>query len=284
MKIITEFIKIALLAAIFILLGVSTYFLKKPMLSEPIANKDTVEEIALEPNQREHDLRKIMEHSLAKLFKFPESVKYQDTEFEYKRVFKDHGITVESEKELEFATLCGQYSVQNAMAVYGSFKPFYAEVAVNNQEKGVTGDLWLKIDGEIKKLISLDSTVSLDGDEEEFKKLYENNCGDMDKSYMGVFSQYNFGYDALSVKFYSEELDKLSKYPDAFESLQVCSNSAASHDYCIGTELCQRLKELDENMSEWCSMQKQVCLANDKPADCESKIKSAYKEKKANQK
>ncbi|MDZ7660847.1 hypothetical protein [Thiohalophilus sp.] len=283
MKIAIEFIKIALLSAIVIIMGMNIGILQTPTSSETGYKSseeiDLSEDSKSQSNQRETDLRKIMEHSLSQLFKFPESVRFRNTNYEYMRVLNDHGISVAPEKELEFATLCGQYSAQNAMAVYGSARPFYAEVAVNNEEKGITGDVWLEIDGEIKKLISLDSTIALDGDKEEFEELYSKNCGDIRSAFMGVFGQYDIGYTALSVKHYIKELDKLSKYPGAKESLMECSNSDASHDYCIGAEICQRVKELDENMSKFCSIKKQVCSGNDKHADCEAKLEAAYKEK-----
>jgi len=288
-KVVIEFIKIALLSAIAILMGMNIGILQTPTSSEtgihkPSEKIELSEDSKSDSSQREADLRKIMEHSLSQLFKFPESVRFRNTNYEYRRVFNDHGINVAPEKELEFATLCGQYSAQNAMAVYGSARPFYAEVTVNNEEKGITGDVWLEIDGEIKKLISLDSSIALDGDKEEFEKLYAKKCGDIRSAFMGVFSQYDIGYAALSVKYYLEELDKLSKYPVAKESLMKCSNSDASHDYCIGAEICQRVKDLDENMSEFCSIKKQVCSGNDEHADCEEKLEAAYKEKKASKK
>ncbi|WP_297893045.1 hypothetical protein [Shewanella sp.] len=289
MKVAIEFIKIALLSVIAIFMGMNIGILQTPISSETGMNKpseaiELSEDSKSDSNQRETDLRKIMEHSLSQLFKFPGSVRFLDTNYEYRRVFNDHGINIAPEKELEFATLCGQYSAQNAMAVYGPVQPFYAEVAVNNEEKAITGDVWLEIDGEIKKLISLDSSIALDGDKDEFEKLYAKNCGDIGSAFMGVFSQYDIGYAALSVKYYLEELDKLLKYPEAKESLIECSNSDASHDYCIGAEICQRVKELDENMSEFCSIKKQVCSANDKYADCEAKLEAAYKEKKSSKK
>lgn len=284
MKVITEVLKIVLLAAVVILLGMSVGILQKPISSESIFNSTASDKKSIESNQRERDLRKIMEYNLARLFKFPESVKFQNTKFRYERVFHDHGIEVAPGKELEFATLCGQYSAQNAMAVYGPFRPFYGEVAVNNEARGITADLWLKINGKIKKLISLDSVISLDGNEEEFKKLYAKNCGDINIANMGVFSQYKIGYDALAVKYYSKELDKLSKFPEAAESIHKCVTSGASHGYCIGVEQCQRIKELDDDMGKFCSLQKQVCLAGDITSDCESKIEAAYKEKKSTQK
>lgn len=286
MKIVIELVKIALLSAIAVFMGMSIGILQQPIssetgLNEPSTTIELSEDSKSDSNQRKTDLRKIMEHSLSQIFKFPGSVRFRDVNYEYKRVFHDHGINVAPEKELEFATLCGQYSAQNAMAVYGPVRPFYAEVAVNNEEKGITGDIWLEIDGEIKKLISLDSSIAIDGDKDEFEKLYAKNCGSIDSAFMGVFSQYDIGYAALSVKYYLEELDKLSKYPEAKKSLTKCSNSGASHDYCIGSEICQRAKELDENMSEFCSLKKQVCTADDKPADCEAKLETAYKAKKS---
>ncbi|MBE0434042.1 hypothetical protein IBX73_11345 [candidate division WOR-3 bacterium] len=286
MKVAIEFAKIVLLLAIAAFMGMSVGVLQKPIsneaeLNEPSAEIKVSEDSTNNTEQRKNDLRKIMEHSLSQLFKYPGSVRFQDTNYQYKRLFYEHGINVTPEKELEFATLCGKYSAQNAMAVYGPLRPFYAEVAVNNEEKGITGDVWLEIDGEIKKLISLDSSFSLDGDKEEFEKLYANKCGDANSAFMGVFSQYDIGYAALSVKFYLEELDKLAKYPEAKESLRKCSNSGASHDYCIGAEICQRVKELDENMSEFCSLKKQVCSVDDKQADCEEKLETAYKAKKS---
>lgn len=288
-KIVIELVKIALLSAIAVFMGMNVGILQKPISSETGLNKPSTtielsEDSKSDSNQRKIDLRKIMEHSLSQMFKFPGSVRFQDANYEYKRVFHDHGINVAPEKELEFAALCGQYSAQNAMAVYGPVRPFYAEVAVNNEEKGITGDVWLEIDGEIKKLISLDSSIALDGDKDEFEKLYAKNCGNIDSAFMGVFSQYDIGYAALSVKYYLEELGKLSKYPEAKNSLIKCSNSGASHDYCIGSEICQRVKELDENMSEFCSLKKQICAANDKPADCEAKLETAYKAKKSSKK
>lgn len=282
MKVAIEFIKIALLSAIAIFMGMRIGIFQAPISSETGIDKpseafELSEGSKRDSNQRETDLRKIMEHSLSQIFKFPGSVRFQNTNYEYRRVFNSHGINVAPEKEFEFATLCGQYSAPNAMAVYEPVRPFYAEVAVNNEEKGITGDVWLEIDGEVIKLISLDSSITLDGGKEEFEKLYKRNCGDIGSAFMGVFSQYEIGYAALAVKYYLEELDKLSKYPGAKDSLIECSNSDASNDYCIDAEICQRVKDLDENMSEFCSIKKQVCSSNDKHADCEAKLESAFK-------
>jgi len=288
-NIVNEIVKVALLSAIVVFMAMNVDVLQKPKSNESVLNKapkivELNEEAKGDFKQRENLLKKIMEHSVSQVFKFPGSVKFQDINFEYKRIFHDHGINIDTEKELEFASMCGQYSAQNAMAIYGPSRPFYGEIAVNNEEKGISGEVWIEFDGEIKKLISLDSTVMLDGDREEFEKLYKANCGDIDNLFMGVFSQYEIGYAALSVKYYLKELDNLSKYPEAKESLSKCTFSGASHDYCIGTEICKREKELDKVIAEFCALKNQVCSVKDKETDCEAKLETAYKAKKSSKK
>ena len=282
MKMTTEFIKIALLIVIVVILSLpsSTNLSKKSIPGKDIANSDEDKELVSEENSRKHDLQKIMEYNLAKLFKFPESVRYENTRFEYKRLFKDNGINIALEKELEFATLCGHYSARNAMGVYGPSAPFYAEVAVSNKEKGITGDLWLEIDGEIKHLTSLDSSVYFDGDRTKFRELYEKNCKDADKAYMGEFIDYDIGYDALGIEQYFDYIDKISKYPGAQQSLKECVEAGALIVYCIGSELCRRPKEPDKVFSEFCAIKTKVCSTNDKPKECESKLKTAFEKKK----
>ncbi|WP_143751506.1 hypothetical protein [Marinobacter sp. LV10R520-4] len=289
MKLFIEFVKIALLLAIAIFLSMSIGLLQNPVLGQneliESSTKIALTEVKKnDANQRGNDLRKIMENSLAQPFNFPSSVIFQDTEYEYKRVFHDHGINILPEKELEFATLCGQYSASNAMAVYGALSPFYAEVSVNNAEKGITGEVWLEIDGKIKRLISLDSSSTLDGDLQEFKKLYAKNCGDINSSFMGKFSKYDIGFKAFFVKNNLEYLNKLSKYPDSKQSLQHCFDSGASGNYCIIAEACLRIKQLNKNTMESCSFRDKVCSVNDTGAECEEKLKTASETKKSSNK
>jgi len=263
-------------------MGVNVGLFQNP-LSDNVELKES--SVITEPNkdlkttlqQRENDLRKIMEHSLSQIFKFPGSVKFQDTQFMYNRVFHDHGINITPEKELEFATLCGQYSAQNAMAVYGKKSPFYAEIAVNNEEKGVTGNVWIEIDGEVKTLFSLDSSFTNNGDINEFKKLYAKNCGSADSAFMGIFNQYDIGYKAIAVKNYIEFLNKLSKYPESKNSLKKCSNSGASYDYCIVSEICKRVKDPEKSIGELCILKNKTCTVDDVCSICEEKLKIVRK-------
>jgi|GEM_PF-3981567 len=280
MKVVAEVFKILLLGAITILLMVNVGILEKPKPIKSAQNIAIIERSTAKSNQREHDLKKIIEHNLTKFFKFPGAVKFQNTKFDYKLVFKNHNINVEPENELEFSTMCGQYSASNAMGIYGAFEPFYAEIAVDNVEKGITGFIYLKIDGKIKKSLDLDSGLLIDEDEVNFKKLYSKNCGDTDKFYMGVFSEYEFNYDALDVGSFSEALDKLSKFPEATESINKCLETGGTHNYCITVEHCQ-WDELADNFKELCAIRKQVCVESDKPRVCELKIDSVYKEKES---
>jgi hypothetical protein len=293
LKAIAEVLKIALLLIIVVLLSINAGVLQNPVAhdlspSQPrntAATRDrAIEPSAMSPSQRERDLRKILEHSLAKNLKFPESIRFQGTKFQYNRVFGDHEIEVPLEKELERATLCGQYAAQNAMGVYGTYSPFYAEVGVDNSEKQITGDVWFKIDGELKKLLSLDSSVLMSADTEEFDRLYSKNCGQLDRAYMGEFNQYKIGYAALSATYLYEKIDKLSRYPGSLESLQSCLRSSASRDYCVFIEFCQKGRDVEEGMHEMCDLHRTVCLATDKPADCEAKMEVEFKKKKSSAK
>lgn len=284
MEVITELVKIALLLAIAVFLAIGTGIFQKPLSIEPMSSRVSDLKSTTRQNPRKEDLRKIMEHTLSSLFKFPQSVRFQNTKFEYKRLFHDAGVEVDTSKELEMATLCGHYSAQNAMGVYRAFEPFYAEVAVNNEKRGISGELWFSNDGKIQKLYSLDSKILLDGDEKEFKKLYSINCGEIDKAYMGAFSSYEIGYEAIGVKYYAEALDKLSQYPDIAKTLQTCMQAGASSGYCIAIEQCKRSVTLESDMNEFCSLRKEICSDDDSPKICEEKITAVYKEKSSKKK
>lgn len=281
MRMVIELFKVVLLTCMVLLMAIIVGILPNPTAvknhsDNQAVEPDTVSVLQEDVSQRESDLRKIMEHSLSHIFKFPESVKFQNSNYEYKRVFHNYGIKVAPEKELEYATLCGQYAASNAMGVYGELRPFYAEVAVNNEQKGITGEVWLDIGGEIKTLMTLDSSITVSGEQEEFEKLYSKNCANKDKEYMGAFSEYEDGYKAFSVKYYIDNLEQIKSHSGANESLISCTNTGATLDYCIGSEMC----EIEKETSEYCTFKKQVCLANDTDIICEEKLKLAYKNKK----
>jgi hypothetical protein len=283
-KSITELVKIVLLLIIAVFLGIGSGIFHKPTTIVPEPNSISDTKSSIPKKERKEDLKKIMEHTLSSLFKFPESVRFKNTNLVYKRLFHDAGINVDTSKELELATLCGHYSAQNAMGVYGAFERFYAAVAVNNEKRGISGELWFSNDGSIQKLYSLDSKVPLEGEEDEFNKLFLKNCGDIDKAHMGAFSGYEIGYEAIGVKYYSEALDKLSQYPDLANTIQICMQSGASTDYCIAIEQCQRFETLQNDMKEFCSIQKEICSDNNSPNVCEEKIIAVYKEKNSKNK
>jgi hypothetical protein len=283
-KLITELVKVALLLTIAVLLGFETGIFQKPLSTEPQSSNVSDVQPATQQNSRKEDLRGIMEHALVSLFKFPTSVRFQNTEFEYNRLFHDAGIKVDTSKELEMATLCGQYSAPNAMGVYGAFEPFYAEVSVNNTKRGITGELWFRNDGKIQQLIALDLNYPIDGEEDDFQKLYSKNCGEADKAYMGTFSSYEIGYEAMGVKHYVERIAKLSQYPDVAKTLPICMQTEASFEYCIAIEDCQRSETLESNREKFCSLRKKICSDDDSPKGCETKIMAAYKEKSSKKK
>ncbi|WP_156897028.1 hypothetical protein [Ferrimonas kyonanensis] len=284
MKLALETIKILLLLAIAVLIGMG--LLKGQDSSKVNLNKSSLavkvnEEPTADAKQRENDLRKIMEHRLIHLFKFPENVKFQDTKYHYTRVYQDHGIKVVPEEELEFATLCGQYAAPNAMAVYGAMRPFYAEIAVNNESKGLTSEVWLDIDGDIKKLITSTAPITVDGDRTEFEERYSKYCGDTNTMFMGAFKEYEMGYTALTVKLDLMLMEDLVKHPGAEDSLRKCSSSGASYTFCVNSEYCKQEKQLGKSISEGCEAQHRLCQTLGNDAECEAMLAAANKTEKS---
>lgn len=283
MSVIIELVKIFLLGCIAIFMGMSIEVL--PMPFQEKVDKDRHSsgmeiggELKEDKKERAGDLRTIMEQSVAQLFRFPESIQFQSTNYRYTRVFQDNGINLPDEQEREYAVICGKYAVQNAVAVYSPFRRFYAEVSVNNEEKSIDGEVWLDIDGKIKKLLQLESKTMLDGDEGEFEKLFTMSCRGSEDTFMGVFQDYKEEVSLGSTRGYLKIFQKLSTYPEAKKSLSNCFSSGASRDYCIGAEMCQRIKEFDEDEAVWaesCDFFYEVCSADDSPVVCEKKLQAA---------
>lgn len=147
MKIIIDLIKIALLSCIAIFLGMNFATTKKnatPAIEEINNSSKKVELGDSEKNLaiRKKDLRKILEHSLVQIFTYPESVKIINAKFTYNRL-NDYGVKVVPEKEVEFATLCGQYTAPTAMALNSAAQPFYGEIGVDNEKKLLKGSFGL---------------------------------------------------------------------------------------------------------------------------------------------
>jgi hypothetical protein len=180
----------------------------------------------------EHDLQIILENRLASRYDFPDHVKFQNTHFIVQRLFNDAGVEVEPDSEVEFAIYCGDYSAPNAAALYGPYRPFYAEILVNHADRSIDGEFWIDVDGEIKKSISFRSDLLISSRQESFDRRFKKYCGPREGFLVGEYRDYKIGQLA---PYYRENFDKMASdiaKPDAAKKLAECTQSNANLKEC----------------------------------------------------
>lgn len=222
------------------------------------------------------DMRRLMEEPLRNAFKFPESVKFQSVTFRYTPVLQAAGLEVSDiGQELEFAEMCGLYTAKNGLGAYGQLEPFYAQVAVDNREKAITGEVMFESDAEVRVLSNLDSKVALDGNPEAFKGHWKRLCGDADTMNLGMFQGYEVGYGAYGVADVAVNLDQFTSEPSFRAYLSQCTQDQHPLSSCLWYFNCFSSAGSD---NEYCQVARKICSPDDTAKQCEAK-EVAFREK-----
>lgn len=263
------------MVALVSLLGVVVHkgYFYSPTSSAEMTGSEVIDSAISSDKKRQEEIRKAMEYQLAKVFKFPESVKFKDVEFQYRKIFSSAGIELQDpEQEMEIASECGYFSAQNGLGAYGAYQPFYMSLNIINEKKALTGDVWFRNDGEVKKLISMDSSYPVDGDEEEFENLWGSLCGNLDDQNLGVLSGYDFGYEAIALQFLDDAVKEAVAHPTGRDFLNACLAEGVEAGSCLGQFKCRVAEPGDT--PDYCKQVDDICLQSDSAKACDEKLAS----------
>lgn len=223
-----------------------------------------------ERDLRRADLRRIMEQPLRAVFKFPESVKFRDVQFRYTPILETAGAQIgDLSQELEFAEMCGLYAAKNGLGAYGRFEPFYTRIAADNTQKALTGMAMFETDGELRKLLSLDTNLTLDGDSDEFEKHWDRLCGSLDSLNLGSFAGYEIGYGAFGISSVAAHIDQITDNSEFRAYLAQCKQDEFPLGSCLWTFSCLSYGTGDP---EACQPMREMCTTSDSAKKCNKKL------------
>ena len=177
-------------------------------------------------------LEALLRQRLASRYEFPEHVKFRHAHLTVRRLFADAGIDVEREQEVVFAVYCGDYSAPNAAGLYGAYRPFFAEVLVNHADQSIDGELWLDVDGDIKKSISFRSDLLISARQESFDSRFHNYCGSREGFLPGEYADYKTGQLAPYYRQHFAEIESKASDPDYAARLVECLKTEATLKEC----------------------------------------------------
>ena len=270
MKYFLDSLKVGLLAAIAVPLYINTFSSQEASPSVDPAQERKPADLL---EERKHDLQVIMEKPLRDVFKFPEDVKFKDVQFTYSKVFADAGFKLNNPAlEVEKASMCGFYTAKNGMGAYGGYNRFVANIAVHNEEKSLGGSVLFENDGKVKELYSLESSYPLPGKKKELDQQWQALCGDIAKSHLGQFADYEMGSSSAWVgEFFSNYVTELVKREGIVEFSNACMSKGVKLVECTNQFVCKNGTDEEKN-SKYCKLMDETCSAEDDEKACDIKM------------
>lgn len=206
---------------------------------------------------RENDLKDAVEYNIAKYFDRVGEVVFFGESLQFSQVFNDIGIDVSRDNDLETLTFCGYFSFKDKVRSYT--EPFHAIVNVNNKKKGLSGEIWLRNNGEFKR-ISLYGAKNVFGTEEivseqGFRHLFFKSCGDYTKPNLGFYKDYkvdvlggclDFGGFCIDANFLLSDIKKLIQMSSNGKE-RIALRDCSIHDDididCLTGKVCELNKD-----------------------------------------
>ena len=256
MKYFIDVIKIVLLAVI-------SFFLYQNGQELPLVEKES-QQIVNKPSEHKKgsELKKIMEHPIRQVFKFPEDVKFSYVVFEEKGVYSDIGINLpDPADDIISAKMCGFYSAKSGMGAYGSPRKFYAIAAIDNRSKDIDGDFWLVNDEEeVKKTLSLTSSYLLSDKKFDFDKNWSDLCGNDKRKFLGKYENYKTESALFYAQYIEESLGyKMKKNKEMLGMVNKCTSKGGELQSCIFSSQCMLDESFSKENKKNCEIVTNVC-------------------------